>query len=311
LIRNSILRYGKPFHYLRQFVKLSLSGIYPLFKVLYKMPKVESVFDTLNALQQNNKYSIVRFGDGEIIYLNDKLNLPFQKYEPRLAETYKTIFKNNHTGLLVGLPIGYHDLTTMSNEGQVFWRSQIVWNYPRFKKYLNLKSVYANASITRLTYGFEKGYTIKGYEQWKNILKAKKVLIIEGDKTRFGVGNDLLKNIEAIHRILAPKHDAFDKCDEILNYTVSLKSNYDLILVALGPAAKYLVFELYKKGIPAIDIGNLDIEYEWYLRDASEKRIAIPGKYTSEAKGGRDVGEIPDLIARKKYEDEIIAKFNT
>jgi glycosyltransferase family protein len=311
MIRSQLFRYGKPFHYLRQFIKLFLSGIYPILNFFYKMPNVESVFDTLNALVLNNKYSIVRFGDGEIIYLNDKLDLPFQKYDTRLSETYKSIFKNNHPGLLVGLPIGYHDLTTLSKEGQIFWRSQIVWHYPRFKKYLNLKSVYANSSITRLTYGFEKGYTIKGYELWKNILKAKKVLIIEGDKTRFGVGNDLLKNIDRIDRILAPKHDAFDKCDEILNYVISLNTNYDLILIALGPAAKYLVFELYKKGIPAIDIGNLDIEYEWYLRNAAEKRIAIPGKYTSEAKGGRDVGEIPDLIARKKYEDEIVAKFNT
>lgn len=309
MIQNTFLRYGKAFHYVRQIIKHFLSWIYPIFRIFYKMPKVESVFETLEKLTKNSELSLVRFGDGEIVYINDKLNLPFQQYDEKLATCYKDIFKNNNPNLLVGLPIGYQDLNQLSKEGKLFWRSQIVWNYPRFKKYLNLDAVYANASVTRLTYGFEKEYTIKAFNYWKKILKGNKVLLIEGEKSRFGVGNDILSNIDTIHRILAPKHNAFSKCDEIIKYIENHTQKYEMILVALGPAAKYLVFELYKKGYKVIDVGNLDIEYEWYIRGASEERIVVPGKYTSEVKGGREVDEIPDSSSKLKYESEIIAKF--
>ena len=174
---------------------------------------------------------------------------------------------------------------------------------------MNLKSIYANASITRVSYGFDKEYSIRAFEYWKKILVGENVLIVEGEKTRFGVGNDLLCNIQNINRAIAPKHDAFAKCDEIINFIENSEIKYDRILVALGPAAKYLVFELYNKGFKAIDIGNLDIEYEWFLRGAAEKRIAIPGKYTSEVKGGREVGDIPDKAAFKQYQSEICASF--
>lgn len=309
MIQNTFLRYGKPFHYVRQIIKHLLSWIYPIFRLFYKMPKVESVYETLEKLTENNKLSLVRFGDGEIVYINDKLNLPFQQYEDKLATCYKDLFKNNNPNLLVGLPIGYQDLNQLSEEGKLFWRSQIVWNYPRFKKYLNLETLYANASVTRLTFGFEKEYTIKAFNYWKKILNGNKVLLIEGEKSRFGVGNNILNNINNIHRILAPKHNAFSKCDEIIRYIENQTQKYEMILVALGPAAKYLVFELYKKGHKVIDVGNLDIEYEWYLRGASEERIVVPGKYTSEVKGGREVDDIQDNNSKLKYESEIIAKF--
>lgn len=309
MIKNTFLRYGKPFHYFRQLVKRTLAWLYPAFKMFFKMPKVESVFKTLEQLSTNNKLSIVRFGDGEILYINDKLNLPFQKYEEKLADCFKEIFRNKYHNLLVGLPVGYHDLSLMSKEGQIFWRSQIVWNYPRLKKHLNLETNYANASVTRLTYGFENDYTSKAFEYWKKILSGNNALIIEGEKTRFGVGNDLLNNFNTIQRIIAPKHDAFDKCDEILLYVKNTININQTILIALGPAAKYLSFKLFKEGYRVIDIGNLDIEYEWYIRGASKERILIPGKYTSEVKGGREIGDYPNQNAFEKYESEIIAKF--
>jgi hypothetical protein len=58
------------------------------------------------------------------------------------------------------------------------------------------------------------------------------------------------------------------------------------------------------QGFQAIDIGNLDVEYEWFLRGSTEK-IKIPGKYTSEAKGGRIVDDVQD----EKYKSQILASF--
>lgn len=308
MIKNFSLRYGKAFSAFRKVVKYFLSFLYPAIKLFFKLPKVESVNETLDQLLFDST-SIVRFGDGEIIYLNDQLDLPFQKYESELATCFVELLQNNHNNLLVGLPIGYHKIDTMSKDGQLFWRSQIVWNYPRLKKYLNLKTTYANASVTRVTYGFNPEYAEQAFTKWKQILRGNRVLVVEGEKTRFGVGNDLLAGFKKIERILGPKHNAFVKADEIIKYVLSLSHNYDAILVAMGPAAKYIVYKLHISGYKVIDIGNLDIEYEWYLREAYEERILIPGKYTSEVKGGREVGDIPDSDAFEKYKNQIIASF--
>ena len=74
-------------------------------------------------------------------------------------------------------------------------------------------------------------------------------------------------------------------------------------MIALGSTATVLAFDLAKAGYQSIDIGNIDIEYEWYLRGAI-KKIKIPGKYTSEASGGRIVDDVID----EKYASQIIAK---
>lgn len=72
----------------------------------------------------------------------------------------------------------------------------------------------------------------------------------------------------------------------------------------MGPTAKPLAYELALTGRQALDIGNLDVEYEWFLLGVTQK-VKIEGKYTSEAKGGRVVSDIVD----SSYENQIIAKF--
>ena len=304
MIKNPKIRYGKSFSKLRKIAKKLLSWVYPLVVKIFPLPRVYSVEETLDFLLKNPEKSLVRFGDGEILYLVDQLNLPFQKYEMKLAGSFAEILRNNQENLLVGLPIGYSNIHSLNAEGQEFWKSQISWNYPRFRKYLTLQTWYFNASVTRLFYGFGHTYAAPKFEQWKEIFRAKNALIIEGEKTRFGHGNDLLKNIENIHRILAPKHDAFSKCDQILDYVSASKKNYDLILIALGPAAKYLTLHLSKNGHRVLDVGNLDIEYEWFLSGSSE-RIKIKGKYTSEVIGGREVEDLDD----PSYHAQILTKF--
>jgi glycosyltransferase family protein len=305
MMNSNFFRYGSFFSVPRKIAKYTLSASYPLFIKFFKMPTVLSVEETLVAIESNKKACMVRFGDGEIIYMTDKLNLPFQRYDNRLSNSFQEILKNEHPNLLVGLPIGYHSLKSMNAEGRTFWRSQIVWNYSRFKSYINLHSTYFNASITRLYYGFERSYAEQNFNRWKQILKADSVLLIEGEKTRFGIGNDLLDGVRNINRILGPKHHAFDRADEIISYVEQFNKPFDLILVALGPAAKYITLQLFLKGYRVLDVGNLDIEYEWYLREVTE-RTAIPGKYTSEAKGGR---EVMDLVDNTHYTSQILARF--
>lgn len=130
----------------------------------------------------------------------------------------------------------------------------------------------------------------------------KDVVIIEGEKSRLGVGNDLFDNMKSIQRIICPAEHAFEKYDEIMKEAKKVGKD-KLILLALGPTATVLAYDLYKAGYRVIDIGHIDIEYEWFLRKATTK-IKIESKYVTEVKEGRtNVQEIKDA----KYEKEIIA----
>ncbi len=213
------------------------------------------------------------------------------------------ILKFSREDILVGLPIGYHSLNNLKKNSKKTWRSQITWIYPRLRKYLNLSKTYYNASMTRLYMDYED--TSKSSVLFQKVMKiweGKEIILIEGEKSRLGAGNNLFEKASSVNRILGPAHNAFDRFDKLLQEAKKQPKN-KLFLVAMGPTAKPLVFELAKQGYQALDIGNLDVEYEWFLKGVTEK-VKIPGKYTSEAKGGREVEDLEDPL----YHSQIVAK---
>lgn len=161
--------------------------------------------------------------------------------------------------------------------------------------YLIKKDVFGNSLFTRpyMIYKDKKEVKEK-FKKIKLIWEKKDVVIIEGALTYFGVGNDLLENAKSIKRVIAPNENAFEKYDEILNQAKCIEKN-TIVLIALGPTATVLAYDLTRLGYQAIDIGHVDIEYEWYLR-GTKRKIPIPGKFVNEIE--------------KKIEDENVLKKN-
>ena len=44
-----------------------------------------------------------------------------------------------------------------------------------------------------------------------------------------------------------------------------------ILLLAIGPTATVLSYDLADNGFQVIDIGHLDVEYQWYLMQAKKK----------------------------------------
>ena len=144
-----------------------------------------------------------------------------------------------------------------------------------------------------------KDYIIK----FKTIWDKRNILIIEGEKTRMGIGNDLFNNSKSIKRIICPVVNAFSAYEKILKYIRLLKPNKeDLILISLGPTATALVYDLLYLGNQIIDFGHFDINYEYYLRNAT-KKIKIPYKYVNEVPGGSK--NITSIIDNNYYKQII------
>jgi len=109
--------------------------------------------------------------------------------------------------------------------------------------------------------------------------------------------------LNQLNEYYVPPENSFDYYDIIFNEAVKIEKR-KLILIVLGPTATILAYDLHNVGYQAIDIGHVDIEYEWFLRNATEK-IKIENKYTNEVKGGND--NIKYIYDNDDYYNQIMA----
>ena len=268
-----------------------------------KRPIIKTVQETLELLKKG--YSMSRYGDGELDMILGRKFSTFQKPDKRLIERLKEILVSNLDSHIVCLTDFYGSFEGMNDEFKNWFRRHL-YNNGRELDYgiLDLNKVYYNAYISRPYYSYKrKDKACDTFDGLKGIWKNHDLTIIEGYKTRFGVNNDLISGARSVERIICPAVNAFDKYDEILDKASSIDKNR-IILIALGQTATVLAYDLAIKGYQALDIGHLDIEYEWFLRKA-EKKISIPGKYVNEVPTGRSVDE---EITDSQYNSQIVEK---
>lgn len=207
------------------------------------------------------------------------------------------VLKLNKPNLLVGIPQFYQ----MKNE---YWLNFIEKYKFELAKIINKNKIYYHSGITRIFHQMSNRTIIRNYvNNFKTIWNNRNILIIEGEKTRLGIGNDLFNNSKRIQRIICPAENAFNSYDKILKYIKNLKIDKNtLILISLGPTATVLTYDICDLGNQVIDFGHFDVEYELYLRNAT-KVIKLPNKYVNEAKGGSlNITPVTD----QKYFEQII-----
>ena len=274
-------------------------------EILFKNLYIVSTENTLNEIVKNHK-SISRFGDGEIgmIYGGP---ITFQRVDNHLGKRLFEILNSNETNLLIGLYFPYQKkkIDTFANGSGIFWKN---WLYNNKFKMLNMlkKRKYYSSDISRFYSNIkDKSQVYKYIPKLKKIWEGRDVLVIEGEKTRFGIGNDLLNNTKSIKRILCPTRNEYNLYDKILNAALKVDKNY-LIIIALGPTATVLAHDLTKYGYQAVDLGHADIQYELYLRNVT-KHILIPYKFVNEFNEGKNEHSLLDA-PDKRYYEQIIDK---
>ena len=216
------------------------------------------------------------------------------------------MLNNNDKNFLTGINLPYktEDWDKLTEEVKNYWNTYLKKYKFNLVKLLNKRRKYYSATISRFYIRYkEKKNILKYIKKIKEIWNQKDILIIEGEFSRLGIGNDLFNNCKSIKRIICPSFDAFKVYDKIISFVVQLKEKR-LILIALGPTATILAYDLYKLGNQAIDIGHIDIEYEWYLRNVTSK-IQIKNKYVNEINNRQFVYT---KIQDDNYYNQILAK---
>lgn len=270
-----------------------------------KVPIIKSADETLDKILQA-KCSLSRFGDGEFSVMNDS-RIYFQNRCPKLAQRLQEVIASEISNLLIGLPDCFGSLDNCVPSAIDFWRKWMSQKREMAYSHLHMNRVYYNAFFTRIYMPFNKTDDhyrdcSQYFEKVKKIWAGRDVVICEGEGTRFGMFNDLLDGAKSISRIICPARSAFDKYDDIVSAFNDIGKD-TLVLAALGPTATVLAYDLCNEGYQAIDIGHLDVEYEWFLR---KDGVGTPleFKYVDGSSEGRKVHRLED----PEYERQIIKR---
>lgn len=256
--------------------------VYHLYRIgIKKCPiKVYGVEETIQELQNTEK-SMIRYGDGEMAIIRGR-NILRQDITLELQENLKRILGYEHEEIIITIPDIFGDLSGYVGKSQMFHRDHLLFYRKIYEKYCNNHKKYHNTFITRFYYIFKnKNECGKWAEGIRNIWNGKDIVVVEGAVTHNGVGNDLLDKANSIERIIGPSTNAYMRLEEI--YQACCKYPKDrLFLVSLGATAKLLCEKLFLTGYRALDIGNLDMEYEWYLKGIKNKQTIPKQKIVSE-----------------------------
>ena len=243
--------------------------------------RVHSVDETIDELIRTDK-SMVRFGDGEITMIRGR-SLKLQQTDPALMEDLRRILGYQYDGMIVTVPDIFGDLSVYRKESRLFWRDHLLFSRRVYERCCDRNKVYYNTSVSRFYYAYaDKSICGRWAEGIRRIWQDKDVVVVEGERTHNGVGNDLLDTARSVERIIGPSSNAYARLDEIAACCREYPKDR-LFLISLGAAAKPLTERLFLEGYRALDIGNLDMEYEWYLSGAKGKEKIPKHDITGEA----------------------------
>lgn len=255
------------------------------FDVVYRhlcfSPHILSQPDAIEKII-TQRLSLARFGDGELnVMLGGDIN--FQHATPLLSEKLRAVFLSNDSRVLVGIPDIFEHLERYNDAEQKFWSYHLRFRRWHWYRFIRRSQWYASTFLSRFySMEFDAQLANVRLKMLQRMWEGRNLLFVEGADTKLGVGNDLFQMATSIRRILCPAKDAFSSYDAILTATVKEAQAEDIIILALGPTATVLAADLCKSGLQALDLGHIDLEYEWYCQRVSTK-TGIKGKFSNEA----------------------------
>ncbi len=269
------------------------------------IPDFVSADETVRIVKEEKK-CLARFGDNEFEMILGRRRTNYQETNASLGARLKEVLESDMDNLLIGIADNYGSLDKYTDAAASDIR-RYLGNGTREEHMhlLNLNRIYYDAYLSRpyMIYRDKQGAKER-FRKIREIWEKQDVLVVEGENTRFGVGNDLLNNAKSVERILTLDKDCFNVYDEIFE-CVKKYGKQKLILIILGPVATIMAYDLAKIDYWAVDIGQLDVEYEWYLRQV-EERCDIPYKTVSEVSSYDEIETDTTRDYIKKYQTEII-----
>lgn len=216
-----------------------------------KKARILDVDKTIEVILKEKK-SVIRLGDGEFNILQGE-DVHYQKHSKELQLKMECLIneylsnpeKSEYILCMPGEFLKCSGIKLLRRKVYI-----VSWAISRyiFKKIYDRKVTYGEAFL------FGKGNEEKYKKIWLDS-NIENIIFVHNEK-RYSEEFEKKYNIKT-KNILVKSKNSFENHEEILNSILKeIKNDKTMVLISAGPCAKYLVYELTKKGIWAIDTGH-------------------------------------------------------
>lgn len=219
-------------------------------------------YDTVDFLQKTQN-SFCRFGDGEIAIMRGE-SIPFQKYDEKLSEKMMHILGVNEPKLSIGINYFYLNPVDKVNQFTRNFLNAMAQQRKFLIKHCNRDMVYIDAAITQVYQNYYHYDFELHFKRMQLLFTDKDITVVCGKSAIDNIEHNALSVSRTLEYIYAPEKNAYSQYDQILERAVKIDKNR-IICVILGPTAKVLVYDLYKMGYTAWDIGHYLKDYDAYV----------------------------------------------
>ena len=228
-----------------------------------RYPKVPTIDATLDRILEG-KLSVARYGDGEFNICFGE-GMRFQPARPGLTSRLRDILAGGTTAsCMVCIPVLRFNDTE-------FWNRYWYWNLGRLCRIVDPAAEYGNMGVSRQA-------SVDQIRRFSGAWEGRSVVFVYGAGGRFDPGHELFAGIAAHVAVEGPAVGAWDRYEAILDEVLAAAGSVDdpVVVIALGPAATVLAYDLAERGVQALDLGHLTNVYDRLLnRGATPEELPI------------------------------------
>lgn len=219
--------------------------------------------------------SISRFGDGEFLLLNG-IGLDFQDSNPLLAQRLKEVLVSNVKDHLIGIPNYFFSLREYPCEMKKYLR-EFLYDYRAcILRDLDMSKSYYDTNVSQYyATSDDVQWLEKYFHNLRKIWNEKNILIVKGEHSETDQVHNFYDNANSMEFCYAPSRNAFSQYEKIY-LNIKKQVGERMVILALGPTATLLAYDLSKEGHVAMDLGHLAKSYDWFKRNKAVSKENEP-----------------------------------
>lgn len=233
------------------------------------IPYVSTLLETAQYLLYNSNSSFARFGDGEVQLIKGG-EMWFQKRNRTLAALLYQTFTSNIPQLMIGIPDIFSGYAPIHQNVTEWWATHDTYRQ-WFLAHANMTRQYLNTRITAAYVNAPLTCTLlnQTYQTLRMIWNQKDIVLVRGNNSQI-YRYDIYDNARSVYTMFVPKHEVWDHYEMIKHELFSISPS-KLIILACGPVAKVLAYQLALGGRRALDLGHLAKDYDTFYGNRSTK----------------------------------------
>jgi glycosyltransferase family protein len=219
--------------------------------------RVADEWATLRTLCER-RASIARYGDGELEIMIGRA-IRFQEYDPELARRLRAILRRPSEQFLVGIP-NFSALRIERDQRRQSWERYRLM----FSHLVSRGAEYHSAFVSRPS-GVIGLVSTEYFQAFESLWSGRHVVLIHNSAAT--TGHPLFRQASRISHIPCPAQQAFRDYSALLESAAAFLAEPGVIfLIAAGPTACVLAWDLAQRGAQALDIGHLTNGYDHFIK---------------------------------------------